>query len=132
MKTKKLLNLLLNIMGDSKDYFITGSLSFLSLCNYYRNPIEDIDICIKKDTYKLIKNKFLKIGKIEISKVSDVGIINKTKFAKLIAPISPMSGFLHIKTKYGILDVVLFNEHKKTIELMLGLGFTFSMSKSFK
>ena len=41
----------LQIVGNSDDYFVAGSLSFLPLLGNYREPQHDVDVAIAQDLF---------------------------------------------------------------------------------
>jgi hypothetical protein len=49
--TKRLLQTILAAVDSDNDYFISGSLSFLPLLDYYRWPGHDIDFSISQYTF---------------------------------------------------------------------------------
>ncbi|MFQ5824175.1 MAG: hypothetical protein ACE5JB_08990 [bacterium] len=53
-----LLKKLLQLMGKSDEYFVSGSLSFLPLLGNYRPPLHDVDAAIARDLFQARRHMF--------------------------------------------------------------------------
>jgi len=128
MSTSALLQQLLSILGNTNEYFISGSLSFLPLIQNYREPGRDIDILISKNAYQIIKNKLRDQADEHILSLAEVAVANTSIVTKII---SPKTGFIHYETENGLIDLSLYLPSYRNIELILGAGFTLKMSNKF-
>ena len=128
MSTSALLQQLLSILGNTNEYFISGSLSFLPLIQNYREPGRDIDILISKNAYQIIKNKLRDQADEHILSLAEVAVANISIVTKII---SPKTGFIHYETENGLIDLSLYLPSYGNIELILGAGFTLKMSDKF-
>lgn len=124
MSIDRLLESFFRIMGNSEDYFISGSLSFLPLLNNYRKPGLDIDISIKKSIFFQRQEQILKEGSLKVLRLSEVAVANTSNFVKWI---SPKTDFIHLETADGLLDLTLYTEKKASIDFKIGFGFVMSI-----
>lgn len=126
--TDRLLQTLFEILGETRDYFISGSLSFLPLLDNYRQPGRDVDVSIRKETYRSRNDRFLRAGRRHVLRLSEVAVANKSIVSRVL---SPRTGFIHIETPDGLLDTSVYIQGPSTIDLILGLGLTLTMSDAF-
>jgi hypothetical protein len=116
-------------LNGAKDYFISGSLSFLPLIDYYREPGYDIDISINRNLFKKQKHLFWGKGKVHVLNVTEVAVANTSPLTKIIAP---KTGFIHIETEEGLIDISLYEDKDNIIGLIMGAGIRFVMTKEFE
>ncbi|AAM05051.1 hypothetical protein [Methanosarcina acetivorans] len=127
MTTDKLFESLEKIVEKSQDYLVIGSLSFLPLLKNYREPGIDLDISIEKGLFYRRKNIVEAIGNIQVLRLNEIAVANKSFVSKLI---SPKTDFIHLETKEGLLDIQLYEHKKESIEIKLGMGFSLSLPNS--
>lgn len=126
MSTDRLLESFFKIIGNSEDYFISGSLSFLPLLNNYRKPGLDIDISIKKSIFYQRQEEILKEGSLKVLRLSEVAV---AKTSNIVKWISPKTDFIHLETADGLLDFALYTEKENSIDFKLGFGIVMSIPK---
>lgn len=127
MNTQELFMKLFSVLGtDSKDYFVSGSLSFLPLLQYYRKPGKDIDVSIEQEVFQVKEEYFRALGNYHVLNVQEVAVANTSPIAKII---HPKTGFIHIDIGDGLLDITVYKEHMESIELLFGMGFTLELTK---
>jgi len=127
MSTNGLFGILLEILGGSQHYMVTGSFSFLPLTGWHREPGEDLDVFIRRDVFEARRSLFDRVGQVRVLRVPEVAIAGTTKISKLLFP---RTGFVKIATGEGTLDVVQYEEDDVSVRLILGLGIRFAMDRA--
>lgn len=127
MSIKKLFEALFRIIGDSDDYFITGSLSFLPLIAPYREPGHDIDVAISRELFQTRRDVIVKEGKIKVLRLSEVAVAMDSSITRILVP---RTDFIHVDTGEGLLDLSFYRKCKGFIEFKLGAGLTFVVPAS--
>ncbi len=122
MKIKKLFEALFRIIGDSNDYFITGSLSFLPLVAPYREPGDDIDVALSRELFQTRRDIIAKEGKIKVLRLPEVAVAMDSSITRILVP---RTDFIHLDTGEGLLDFLFYRKHKGYIGIKLGGGLTF-------
>jgi hypothetical protein len=128
MSTCGLFETLFAVLAGSPHYMVTGSLSFLPLTADYRTPGEDLDVFIRRDVFEVNRRAFENVGSIRVLRVPEVAVAGTSVVGKVFAP---RTGFLHLKTGEGLLDIILYEENDVSVQLILGLGVRFSMTRAF-
>jgi hypothetical protein len=113
--TKRLLQTILAAVDSDNDYFISGSLSFLPLLDYYRWPGHDIDFSISQYTFR--KNKNILKGDGYISRVP-LKVIPIMKQNPFFSHLPIPTKFYHILSSHGLLDLTLFRKDNQGNYLM--------------
>ncbi len=121
------LNKLLCIVGDAKDYFISGSLSFLPLLPDYREPIHDVDVAISIELFQQRKAEFEAAGQPRVLRISEIAIAKESLLAGLP---TPKTKFVHVETNNGLIDIAQYQPRKESIELFFGCGLTLRVPNS--
>jgi hypothetical protein len=127
MSIKKLFEALFRIIGDSDDYFITGSLSFLPLVDPYREPAHDIDVSLSRELFQKRRNVIVKEGKVKVLRLSEVAVAMDSSITRILVP---RTDFIHVDTGEGLLDLSFYRKRKGFIEFKLGAGLTFVVPSS--
>lgn len=127
MSTNGLFGILFDVLGGSQHYMVTGSLSFLPLTGWHREPGEDLDVLIRRDVFEARRSLFDRVGQVRVLRAPEVAIAGTTKLSKLL---SPRTGFVKIETGEGTLDVVQYEEGDASLRLILGLGIRFAMDRA--
>lgn len=128
MSTSGLFDTMFHVLAGSPHYMVTGSLSFLPLTGDYRAPGEDLDVFIRRDVFEGIRCALENVGTVRVLRVPEVAVAGTSMFAKVFAP---KTGFVHVETAEGLLDIVLYEENDISVQLILGLGVRFSMTRAF-
>lgn len=127
MSTKRLLDSLFRIIGDSDEYFIMGSLSFLPLMEAYRVPGRDIDVALSREVFEERRHIILKEGKIQSLRLSEVAVAKDSSITRIL---NPGADFYHVETGEGLLDFALYSLNKDFTVFKLGAGLTFAIPMS--
>jgi hypothetical protein len=128
MSTCGLFSVLFDLLAGSPHYMVTGSLSFLPLIPNYREPGPDLDVFIRRDVFEARRRAFETAGTVKVLRVPEVAIAGTSLISRVFMP---KTGFVHIDTSDGMLDVVQYEEHDAVMSLLLGLGVRFSMDRAF-
>jgi len=128
MSTSSLFDTLFDVLAGSPHYMVTGSLSFLPLTPCYRAPGEDLDVFVRRDVFEDNRRAFETAGVLRVLRVPEVAVAGTSLIAKVFVP---RTGFVHLETDGGLLDVVLYEEDDVSVQLMFGLGVRFSLTRSF-
>jgi hypothetical protein len=128
MSTGDLFAVLFDLLAGSPHYMVTGSLSFLPLIADYREPGQDLDVFIRRDVFEARRRAFEAVGRVRVLRVPEVAVATTAPISKVLMP---RTGFVHVDTCYGLLDVVQYEEHDELMSLLLGLGVRFSMTRTF-
>ncbi len=111
----------LGIVRESQDYFISGSLSFLPLLPHYRVPKHDVDVGISVDLFEQRRAEFEAAGRLRILRLREVAVVGTSRSALLLVP---CTGFMHINTPEGLIDLAQFSVRGGLMEFFLGAGLT--------
>jgi hypothetical protein len=128
MSTSGLFCVLSEVLAGSPHYMVTGSLSFLPLVPYYREPGQDLDVFIRRDVFEARRQAFEAAGTLQVLRVPEVAVATSAPIARVF---KPKTGFVHVDTCDGLLDVVQYEERLAVVDLLLGLGVRFSMTQAF-
>lgn len=112
---------LLDILGSSPDYFVSGSLSFLPLVPRYREPRHDVDVGVAAELFEARRAAFEAAGEVHVLRLSEVAIADAASATRLLAP---RTGFVHVETPDGLIDLSQFARREGCLELFLGAGLT--------
>jgi hypothetical protein len=121
VNTKSLLTRLLEIAGDSTEYFVSGSLSFLPLLGNYRRPVHDVDAAIARELFHARKSLFRPSEHIRYLRLSEVAIAAESRLAKAL---SPRTDFVHVDGADGLLDLSCYRRGAGGFSFSLGAGLT--------
>lgn len=124
VNAKSLLIRLLEIVGDSTEYFVSGSLSFLPLLGSYRQPARDVDAAIAQELFNARKYLFHPSERIRHLPLSEVAIASESSFAKAL---SPQTGFVHVDVAGGLLDLSCYRREAGRFIFPLGVGLTLAV-----
>lgn len=127
MSIKKLFESLFRIIGDSEDYFISGSLSFLPLLPPYRKPAHDIDVSLSKELFEARRHIISEEGEIRALRLSEVAVAMDSSITRILAP---KTDFFHVDTGEGLLDLSSYVVNNDFVEFRLGAGLTFAIPAS--
>ncbi len=127
MSTEGLFDKLFRILDGDNNYFISGSLSFLPLLDNYRKPGHDLDAAIWKNTYIRKSDRIKEEGQPVRLRLSEVAVANTAKIPEIA---DPLTGFIHLENDEGLLDIMLYRKHKKSISMNLGFGFNMHIRKN--
>ena len=127
MSTSGLFSVLFDLLAGSPNYMVTGSLSFLPLIPDYREPGQDLDVFIRRDVFEARRHAFKRAGTLQVLRVPEVAVAGTALISRVFVP---KTGFVHVGTCDGLLDVVQYEEHDSEICLLLGLGVRFSMTRT--
>jgi hypothetical protein len=128
MSTSGLFDVLLSLLGGSQHYMVTGSLSFLPLTHGHREPGQDLDVFIRRDVFEARRSAFERAGQLRVLRVPEVALAGTSNVSKVFFP---RTGFLHLDTDEGTLDVAQYEEEDASVRLMFGLGIRFAMTRAF-
>ncbi len=129
MSTSGLFALLFELLGGSPHYMVTGSLSFLPLLQPYREPGQDLDVLIRRDALDARRRAFEDAGRLRVLRLPEVALADASRISRVLVP---RTGFLHLETGEGLLDIVLYEEDGASLRLVLGLGIRLSMTGAFR
>jgi hypothetical protein len=107
--TKRLLQTILSAVKRDTDYFISGSLSFLPLLDFYRLPGFDIDFSIEKSIFSENKDILKGDGYIRRVPLNVIPIAKTNAFLRYLAL---PTNFFHIVSSNGLLDMTLFSRDR--------------------
>jgi hypothetical protein len=127
MNTKLLLERLLTIVGDSDEYFVSGSLSFLPLLGNYRNPVHDVDVAISHELFQTRKHFLDPAEHVRFLTLSEVAIAMESGLARAL---SPRTGFIHLESPNGLIDLSCYRRRKREFTFSLGLGLTLELPET--
>jgi len=125
MSTDGLFTVLFDLLAGSPHYMITGSLSFLPLVPKYREPGEDLDVFVRRDVFEARRFAFESAGQLRALRVPEVALASASPFSRVFMP---RTGFLHLETSEGRLDIALYDESDASVKLILGLGICIAMT----
>jgi hypothetical protein len=128
MSTRALFSVLFDLLAGSPHYMITGSLSFLPFIPGYREPGQDLDVFIRRDVFEARRHAFERAGTLHVLRAPEVAVAGTAPMSRVFAP---KTGFVHVDTCDGLLDVVQYEERDAEICLLVGLGIRFSMTRTF-
>lgn len=114
------------IVGDSDDYFVIGSLSFLPLVPFYRDPGADLDVSLNREVYERQKDRISRVGSFRVLRLSEVTVARRFVVSRIV---SPQTDFIHLRTENGLLDIQLYEEKEDFMETRLGLGSSLSLPR---
>ena len=126
MKSQQLLQRLLRIVGDSDDYFISGSLSFLPLLPPYREPGGDIDASLSAELFHKRRDVIVNEGCVHVLRFDEVAVAQDSPLARFLAP---RTAFVHVHTADGLLDLTAYSLTRTSLVFHLGLGITFEVPR---
>ena len=86
MKTKQLLERLLRIVGDSQDYFVSGSLSFLPLQPPYRPSGDDMDASFSVKLFHERRDSIVNERCVHVLRFDEVAVAQDSPLAGFLAP----------------------------------------------
>lgn len=118
---KSLLVRLLQVVGDSTEYFVSGSLSFLPLAGNYRQPIHDVDAAIAQELFQAKNFLFRPSESVRYLSLSEVAIASESPFAKALFP---RTQFIHVDGPDGLLDLACYRREAGRFIFPLGAGLT--------
>jgi len=127
MSVKKLFESLFRIIGDSEDYFVSGSLSFLPLMTPYREPGHDIDVSLVETLFHARRHIISEEGKLRALRLPEVAVATDSSITRILAP---KTDFYHVTTSEGLLDISMYRLDNGFIEFKLGAGLTFAVPAS--
>jgi hypothetical protein len=114
-----LLSSLLRIVGESEDYFVSGSLSFLPLTGRYRDPEHDVDVGISYPLFEARRQVIEAEGDLQILRLREVAIADTSRLAGILIA---KTGVAHLETPDGLLDFGRYRRAGDRLEMPLGLG----------
>jgi hypothetical protein len=117
--TTRLLPRLLELVGDSDEYFVSGSLSFLPLLGNYRQPVHDVDAAISQELFQKRKHLFGPTEEIRFLSLAEVAVASESPLAKVF---SPRTGFVHVDGPDGLLDLSCYCRNERGFVFSLGGG----------
>lgn len=123
MSVKKLFESFFRIIGDSEDYFISGSFSFLPLLAFYREPAHDIDVSLSNTLFQARRHIISEEGKIRALRLPEVAVATDSVVSRILVP---KTDFFHVETREGLLDISMYSLDNGFIEFKLGVGLTFA------
>ncbi len=126
---KALLTRLLQIVGDSDEYFVSGSLSFLPLLDNYRYPKHDVDAAIAKELFQTRKQLFRASESISFLSLSELAVASNSSLTRLIAP---RTAFIHVDGPDGLLDLSAYEIGECNFRFSLGAGLTLQIPETIK
>jgi hypothetical protein len=118
---KLLLLHLLNAVGESDEYFVSGSLSFLPLIGNYRQPAHDVDAAIAQELFQKRKHLFGSAEHIRFLRLSEVAIAAESRLARAV---TPQTSFVHIDSPNGLLDLSCYRREAQGLIFSLGAELT--------
>jgi len=118
VEAKSLLIRLLQIVGDSLEYFVSGSLSFLPLAGNYRQPIHDVDAAIAYDLFQAKKFLFRPFESVRHLSLSEVAIASESPFAKALFL---RTQFIHVDGPTGCWTWRVIGEKPADLSFLLAL-----------
>jgi hypothetical protein len=121
LRVKSLLTRLLEVVGDSTEYFVSGSLSFLPLLASYRRPVHDVDAAVAQELFHARTSLFHSSERIRYLHLSEVAIASESRLAKAL---SPRTGFVHVDVADGLLDLSCYRRVAGRFIFPLGAGLT--------
>lgn len=127
MSISGLFDIMFDVLAGSPHYMVTGSLSFLPLTQGHREPGEDLDVFIRRDVFEAKRNAFKCAGAMQVLRVPEVAVAGTSAVSRVFAP---RTGFVHLETAEGLLDIVQYEEDGMSLGLIVGLGIRFSMTRA--
>ncbi|MCI0449635.1 MAG: hypothetical protein L0Y79_07600 [Chlorobi bacterium] len=127
-RTKNLFKCLFEFIGNSDEYFVTGSLSFLPLLSNYRDTGTDIDVGISSSLFEKRKVHLKSFDRVHILRLDEVAVASESKLAHIL---SPKTSFMHLHTKDAMLDISRFTHITSSVDFKLGYGLSLRLSDSF-
>jgi hypothetical protein len=121
INVKFLLLHLLQAVGESDEYFVSGSLSFLPLLGSYRQPAHDVDAAVAQELFQKRKPLFGSAKQLHFLRLSEVAIAAESRLAKALAP---QTSFVHIDGPNGLLDLSCYRRGARGLLFSLGAGLT--------
>lgn len=118
---KRLLIRLKELVGSSKEYFVSGSLSFLPLLDNYRQP-HDVDVAIRRERFQARRSVFGPSVDVRTLRLSEVAIAERFSIARVL---TPRTGFVHVFTTAGLLDISCYSRTPRGF--VFSLGFALSL-----
>jgi hypothetical protein len=109
------------LVGNSKEYFVSGSLSFLPLLDNYRQP-HDVDVAISRKLFQARRSVFGPSADVRILRLSEVAIAEGFSIARVL---TPRTGFVHVFTPDGLLDMSCYS--RTPHGFVFSLGFTLTL-----
>jgi hypothetical protein len=126
---KALLIRLMKIVGASDEYFVSGSLSFLPLLGNYRQPEHDLDAAIGQELFQRRRQFLDPTDQVRFLLLSEVAVADKFPLARLL---SPRTGFIHVDTPDGLLDLSCYRRGARTLVFTLGAGLTLEIPETVR
>ena len=117
----------IELLGDSTNYFISGSLSFLPLTGWHRDPEHDIDLAIKSSTFEARLRRLYPAETVKRLRLSEVALAESSLITRIV---SPRTGFLHLKGAYGLVDTACYTEGIHQLLFSLGMGLALAVPRS--
>ncbi|MCI0691839.1 hypothetical protein L0337_07505 [candidate division KSB1 bacterium] len=118
---KRLLIRLQELVGDSQEYFVSGSLSFLPRLNNYRQP-HDVDVAVSRELFQTRRSVLDPSDDVRILRLSEVAIAEGFPIAKVL---TPRTGFVHVFNPDGLLDISCYSRTPRGF--VFSLGFALSL-----
>src|SRR3990172_5495059 len=119
MTIRGVMECLLRIVGDSDDYFVSGSLSFLPLLDEYREPEHDVDASIDKRLFQDRRQLVEREGCPHFLRLREVAVAESSPVSRILAP---RTDFVHLDTPEGLLDLTLYRRCGAFLAFSLGAG----------
>lgn len=127
MRIRRVLETVLRIVGESPEYFVSGSLSFLPLLPRYREPKHDVDVGVSVELFRQHRAEFEAAGHLHVLRLSEVAIADASPVTWLLAP---RTKFVHIATPDGLIDLSQYRLRSNGIEIFLGAGLTLRVPRT--
>jgi hypothetical protein len=119
-----LLERLLRVVAGSRDYFVSGSLSFLPLLPPYREPGHDVDAALEQRLFEARRGAISAEGEARVLRLAEVAVAQDSAIARWV---SPRTGFVHVETADGLLDLAAYTAGGGRISFGLGGGLSGSL-----
>jgi hypothetical protein len=117
----------MSAVSASEDYFVSGSLSFLPLAPYYREPEHDVDVAMSSALFQACHAQLAWDGWTEWLALGEIAVANRCIVARAL-PFR--SSFVHIHTPEGLLDIACFDRRRDRLVFRLGAGLTLELPAS--
>lgn len=118
MDAALVLRRLLELVGESRDYFVTGSLSFLPLVGRYRAPDHDVDAAVARP---IAAARLQGAGSVRQLGLWEVALAGDRILGRLL-PVR--TAWVHVEGPGGLLDLALYERRRDGLSFSLGAGLT--------
>jgi len=125
-RIRRLLERLLRIVGESTDYFVSGSLSFIPLVPAYREPEHDVDASLSGPLFRSRREMVATEGQIQVLRFGEVAVAQDLPISRFL---SPRTDFMHVNTPDGLLDLTIYNVTSRSLVFRLGAGLTLEVPR---